>query len=321
MRCLKVEYSHAMDRLTALTSFVRACETGSFSAAARELGLTQPAVSQQIRALEQHLGVRLFDRTTRRVLPTEDGARYLDHARDILERLETADRAVGSEAMAMCGRLAVGAPVGFGADILSPYLIAFKKDHPDILLDVSLTDRFVDLVEERMDVSIRMGRLDDDRLIVRRLGMIGRTLAATTDYLDRRGRPQAPEDLAGHDYLLYAHVVTGDRVPLEGPDGSVTEVRVKPVLCSDHKTVVHQALLAGLGIGLVHTPFLGAMLESGSVEAVLPDWHYPKQAVHVVYPSNRFVPLKVRRFVDGLKRYLDGLGILDGEPVAVRAAE
>lgn len=283
--------------------------------------MTQPAVSQQIRALEQHLGTRLFDRSTRRVLPTEDGLRYLDQAREILERLEVADRSVGSEKLSMCGRLSVGAPVGFGADVLSPYLIEFKTSYPDILLDVSLSDRHVDLIEERLDVSIRMGKLSDDRLIVRKLGVIGRTLAATTEYLERRGRPERPEDLTAHDYLLYSHILTGEQVPLVGPDGVISDVQVRPVLRSDNKTVIHQALLAGLGIGLIHTPFLGPIMESGRVEAVLPDWRYPCQNVHVVYPSNRYVPLKVRRFVDGLKSYLGGLGVLEEETVAVRAAE
>lgn len=310
-----------MDRLTALTSFVRACESGSFSAAARGLGLTQPAVSQQIRALERHLGVRLFDRTTRRVLPTEAGNRYLERARDILERLELADRSVGTTEAAMTGRLSVSAPVGFGADVLAPYLIDFMRDYPDIVLDVSLTDRFVDVIEERVDVAVRMGRLDDDRLVVRKLGEIGRSLAATAEYLERHGRPETPEDLQGHDYLLFSHVVTGDRVPLVGPDGIARDVQVRPVLRSDNKTVIHQALLSGLGIGLVHTPFLRPMLERGEVECVLPSWHYPRQAVHVVYPSNRFVPQKVRRFVEGMKRFLDGLGILDTDQGRTQAAE
>ncbi|UUX50993.1 LysR family transcriptional regulator [Nisaea acidiphila] len=310
-----------MDRLSALNSFVRACENGSFSAAARELGLTQPAVSQQIRALEQHLGVRLFDRTTRKVLPTEEGLRYLDRARDILERLDAADRSVSGIDVAMTGRLAVGAPVGFGSDILAPYFAAFKRDYPELLLEVSLTDRFVDVIEERLDVVIRMGHLEDDRLIVRRLGEIGRSLAASAHYLNRRGRPKHPSELPMHDYLLYTHIRSGEMVTLEGPDGQLFETRVRPVLSADHKSVLHHALLSGLGICLVHTPFLRQMIANGGIEHVLPEWRYPRQNVHVVYPSNRFVPQKVRRFVDGLTRFLKEQNILENASPELSAAE
>ena len=302
-----------MDRLSALESFVRVGELGSFSAAARDLGLTQPAVSQQIKGLERHLGVRLFDRTTRKLFLTEAGSRYLDYVRDLLERLQAADRLVGGDQSEMSGRLVISAPVGFGADVLSDYLIAFKRDYPEIILDLSLSDRFVDVIEERFDLAIRIGNLNDDRLIVRKLGEIGRGLAATPEYLDRRGRPETPEDLAAHAYLLLAHVVTGDHVILEGKDGSVRTVKVVPTLRSDSRTMIHDALIAGLGIGLIHMPFLAPMIEKGTVEPVLPGWCYPRQDVHVVYPSNRFVPPKVRLFVKGLIAYLDGLHILSGQ--------
>lgn len=303
-----------MDRFTELTSFIRTCETGSFSAAARELGLSQPAVSLQIRALEQRLGVRLFNRTTRHVSPTEAGNRYLERARDILERLEEADRSVGCLDSAMCGRLVVGVPVSFGATVLGKYLIEFKKAYPELMLDVALTDRFVDVIAERLDVAIRMGTIEDDRLIVRKLGMIGRSLAATPDYLDRKGRPTRPEHLADHDYLLYAHITTHDVVPLTGPEGERAEVRIRPTMRGDNSLLMLQALRAGLGIGLCHKVILDPLVRSGQLEYVLPNWQYAPHHIHAVYPSNRFIPLKVRRFVDGFAEYLAGIGaFVDGE--------
>ncbi|WP_163270079.1 LysR family transcriptional regulator [Chelativorans alearense] len=301
-----------MDRLAALTSFIRACETGNFSAAARELGLSQPAVSQHIRALESHLGARLFDRTTRHVSPTEAGRRYLERARDILERLDEADRYVGCLESKMCGRLAISAPVGFGANVLGEYLIEFKRTYPELLLDVALSDSFVDVIAEGLDVAIRMGTIDDDRLIVRKLGVIGRSLAATPDYLDRKGRPQRPEDLADHDYLLYAHITTRDIVPLTGPGGEKAEVRIRPTMRGDNSPLMMQALLAGLGIGVGHEVTLDPLVAEGRLEYVLPAWGYAPHHVHAVYPSNRFIPLKVRRFVDGFAAHLAGMGAFVG---------
>ncbi|WP_029009241.1 LysR family transcriptional regulator [Azospirillum halopraeferens] len=297
-----------MDRLAMLTSFVSVCERGGFSAAAAALGRTQPAVSQQVRALEDRLGVRLLDRTTRAVTPTEAGARYLEHARAVLDRLEEADRSVGRADAAMTGRLAVGAPVGFGTSVLAAHLLAFKRAHPDLLLDVSLSDRFVDVVAERLDVAIRMGALSDERLVVRRIGTLERGLAATPAYLDRAGRPRHPADLAGHAYILHAEVRDGETVQLTHRSGETARVAVRPVLRSDSSALTGEAIAAGLGIGLIHGIHLAPRVAAGELEPVLPDWRFAPHAVHAVYPSNRHIPAKVRVFVDGLAAHLRTLG-------------
>lgn len=299
-----------MDRLTILSSFVAVSEAGSFSGAAQTLGMTQPAISQHIRTLEKHLGARLLDRTTRKVALTEAGERYLVHARAILERLEEADRSVGCLDRSMCGRLRIGAPIGFGTSVLAAYLLKFKRDHPDLLLDVSLTDRFVDVIDERLDVSIRMGTVTDERLIIRRIGLIERSLAATPGYLDRRGRPQQPSDLANHDYVLHAQVADGERFQLTRMDGASTEVRVHPVFLSDNSSLTGEAISAGLGIGLVHKMLLDPLVAAGRLERVLPEWRYSPQLVNAVYPSNRFIPMKVRTFVDGMASHLRSLAAL-----------
>ncbi|MDN3719049.1 LysR family transcriptional regulator [Roseibium salinum] len=202
-----------MDKLSALTGFVESVNLGSFSAAAKQLGISQPAVSQQVRSLENELGTRLFNRTTRQLRLTEAGERYYTYARDVLERLAEADRAIQSEEAQMCGPLKIGLPLGFAETVLSRFLIRFKQEHPGILLDVSMSDLFVDVIQERLDVAIRMGEINDDRLIVRKLGHAQRCLIASPDYLNRRGRPRHPGDLADHDYLLYKHISTGDHVP------------------------------------------------------------------------------------------------------------
>ncbi len=297
-----------MDRLTAMASFVRICELGSFSAAAQDFGISQPSISQQIRGLEAHLGVRLFNRTTRHVTLTDAGASYLERARDILERLDEADRTVGGLDQAMSGRLAVSAPVGLGGTVLANFFIEFKRAYPDLVLDISLSDSFVDVVAERIDVAIRLGAISDDRLVVRRLGTVERCLAAAPAYLARNGKPQHPSDLADHEYVIHSQQVAGGTLPLIGPKGERVEVPVRSTFRTDNALLMREALVAGLGIGLMHRKLFDPLLADQRLEYVLPGWHYPPHQVHAVYPSNRYIPLKVRRFVEELSTYLRTVG-------------
>jgi DNA-binding transcriptional LysR family regulator len=293
-----------MDRLTALASFVRICELGSFSAAAQDFGLSQPSISQQIRGLEAHLGVRLFNRTTRHVTLTDAGVTYLERARDVLERLDEADRIIGGLDQAMSGRLAISAPVGLGSTVLVNFFMEFKRTYPDLVLDISLSDSFVDVVAERFDVAIRLGTISDERLIVRRLGIVERCLAAAPDYLARKGKPQHPTDLTEHEYIIHSQQVAGGTLPLAGPKGERVDVPVRPTFCTDNALLMREALVAGVGIGLMHRKLFDPLLANQRLEYVLPEWRYAPHQVHAVYPSNRYIPLKVRRFVDGLVTYL-----------------
>lgn len=297
-----------MDKLSALSGFVQSVNLGSFSAAAKHLGVSQPAISQQIRGLEEDLGTRLLNRTTRQLKLTEAGERYYNYASDILEQLAEADRSVQSEEAQMSGPLAVGLPLSFAETVLSDFLIRFKKDHPNILLDVSLSDRFVDVIQERLDLAIRMGEIKDDRLIVRLLGHARRCLVASPDYLDRCGRPTHPAELPDHDYLLYRNITTGDRVPFVSTLGESLSIRINPTMIVNNSKTLRQASLAGLGISLSNRWMIDPYLRSGELELVLPDWQYPHHPVHAIYPSNRFIPLKVRRFVDSLHGFFDQEG-------------
>lgn len=294
-----------MDKLSSLSGFVQAVNLGSFSAAAKYLGISQPAVSQQVRALEDDLGIRLLNRTTRQLSLTEAGERYYAYARDILERLAEADRSVQSEEAQMSGPLAVGLPLGFTETVLSDFLIRFKLDHPGILLDVSLSDQFVDVIQQRLDVAIRMGDIEDDRLIVRRLGLAQRCLVASPDYLDRRGRPTHPKELPDHDYLLYKNIMTGNRVPFISPVGEQLSITITPTMQINNSSTLRRAALAGLGIAIANRWLIEPLLRTGELEVVLPQWQYPPHPVHAVYPSNRFIPLKVRRFVDSLFSFFE----------------
>lgn len=298
-----------MDKFNALSSFVQAVNLGSFSAAANFLGITQPAVSQQIRALEQDLGTRLLNRSTRRLSLTEAGERYHAYASDILERIGEADRSVQSEEHQMSGKLSIGLPYSFSQSELSDFLIRFKKNHPKLLMDISLSDQFVDIIEQRLDVAIRMGDIQDDQLIVRKLGMARRCLVASPAYLEARGRPSHPNDLSEHDYLLYKNITTGDRVPFVGPCGEKLSVLITPNLIINSSAMLKEAALEGLGISIANRWMIDKYLKNGSLELVLPDWAYPPHPVHAVYPSNRFIPLKVRRFVSDLQAYFQDEGV------------
>jgi DNA-binding transcriptional LysR family regulator len=288
---------------------VRVAESGSFSAAARDLQRAQSAVSQQIRALENQLRTRLFDRTTRKVALTEAGAVYLQHVRGVLERMEEADQIVSDLDAGITGRLAISAPISFGTQILGAYLFQFRNEHPGIDLDVALSDRFVDLAADGLDLAIRMGPVTESQLIVRKIGLLKRSLAATPRYLDEHGRPSHPADLKHHDYVVRSYLEGAEQIRLRR-SAEVTDVLVKPVLRSDNSHLICEAIAAGMGIGLVHDVLLEPMIASGTLERVLPDWRHEPHVIQAVYLSNRYIPRKVRVFVEGLTRFLRTRGAL-----------
>ncbi len=292
-----------------LSCFVRVAESGSFSAAARDLQRAQSAVSQQIRALENQLRTRLFDRTTRKVALTEAGAVYLQHVRGVLERMEEADQIVSDLDAGITGRLAISAPISFGTQILGAFLFQFRNEHPGIDLDVALSDRFVDLAADGLDLAIRMGPVTESQLIVRKIGLLKRSLAATPRYLDEHGRPSHPADLKHHDYVVRSYLEGAEQIRLRR-SAEVTDVLVKPVLRSDNSHLICEAIAAGMGIGLVHDVLLEPMIASGTLERVLPDWRHEPHVIQAVYLSNRYIPRKVRVFVEGLTRFLRTRGAL-----------
>lgn len=194
-----------MDRLAILQTFVTVAETGSFTTAAERLGLSRAMTSRHVQTLEDRLGVRLLQRTTRRVSPTEAGLGYLERARRLLADFEEAETEVRGERAAPRGTLRVNAPVSFGRTHLAGALPGFLARYPDLTVEVTVNDRVVDLIEEGFDVAIRIGRLGDSSLVARRLGTVGTRMAASPGYLARRGAPSTPGDLAGHDCIGYAY--------------------------------------------------------------------------------------------------------------------
>ncbi|MGK9236368.1 LysR family transcriptional regulator [Inquilinus limosus] len=299
-----------MDRFTAMATFVRVVELGSLSAAARDLGLTQPAVSQQVAALERRLGVRLLNRSTRRLALTEAGERYHAQARRILEAVAEAEDSLTETPDALTGSLRVHAPAGLGQAHLAPILIGFQQRHPGLTAELIADDRYADLIGEGVDVAIRLGDLTSPGLVARRLATLRRILVAAPDYVAAHGSPETPEALARHPHVRFSWAAAGDAVPLIGPDGSL-EVRVRSRFLANNAFVLIEAIRAGIGVGGAQLPLVQALLDRGELVRVMRGYAYAPLEVHAVYPSGRFVPRRVRAFVDHLAAELPGIPGLD----------
>ncbi|OWJ65531.1 LysR family transcriptional regulator [Inquilinus limosus] len=288
-----------MDRFTTMATFVRVAELGSLSAAARALGLTQPAVSQQVAALERRLGVRLLNRSTRRLALTEAGERYHAQARRILEAVAEAEDGLAEASDVLSGSLRVHAPAGLGQAHLAPILIGFQQRHPALAVELIADDRYADLIGEGVDVAIRLGALASPGLVARRLATLRRILVASPGYVAARGSPETPEDLAHHPHVRFSWAAAGDAVPLAGPDGPL-EVRVQSRFLANNAFVLIEAIRAGIGIGGAQLPLVQPLLDRGELVRVMRGYAYAPLEVHAVYPSARFVPRRVRAFVDHL---------------------
>ncbi len=293
-----------MDLLAGMRLFAEVVDAGSFSAAGRRLGLVPSSVSRQISGLENTLGARLVNRSTRKLSLTEAGRLYYGHAARILLEVEEANRAISHLEAAPRGVLRVNAPIGFGRLHVAPAIRAFLDRYPGLSIDLTLTDNFVDLVEEGADVAIRVGELADSSLIARRLAPNRRVIAASPEYLERRGEPVKPEDLAEHNCLIYKRNEGNIVWKLKGPSGGVIEVPVSGTLQTNSTEALHAAGLAGLGLVLLPTWLIGGDLQAGRLRPVMCDYLVSPTAIdtaiHAVYPHNRNLSVKVRAFVDFL---------------------
>jgi DNA-binding transcriptional LysR family regulator len=254
-----------------IRTFVRSVETGSFTAVAAEQGQSQPTVSRQILALEEHLGVRLMQRTTRALTLTDEGRSYYAHARAVLDALEEAQDSV-RPGSAVRGTLRIAAPVAFARLHLMPRIGRFLQAHPELRTDWLLGDRPVDLVEEGVDLAIRIGRVTDQGLIVRRIGQMRRITVARPDYFARHGRPQHPHDLRHHDCIVYTGLATVDEWHFTGLDGAPIVVKVAGRVRVSASEGMLSALLEGLGLAVCPTWLFDGEVERGEVERVLADF-------------------------------------------------
>jgi DNA-binding transcriptional LysR family regulator len=285
-----------MDRLAELDIFARVVTCGSMSAAARELSVSPPVISKRIRSLEERLGTRLLQRTTRQLALTESGKGFYERVVAILASVDEAEAWVSRRAAAARGVLRVSAPTSFGRLHVAPHLVDFLKEYPDITMDLSLSDSFVDIVAEGFDLAIRIADLADSSLVAKRLAPNHRVLCATPAYLAALGEPQAIADLQRHRLLVH----NADQWRLEGPSGPAT-VKVESAVRTNSSEVIREAVLAGIGIALRSTWDVGPEIESGRLRIVMPGWRASSRvAVHAVYPSRRHLAHKVRVFMDFL---------------------
>ncbi len=289
-----------MDRLTALEVFVKVVESQSFAAAARQLGLSPAMASKHIQALEERLGARLLNRTTRRLSLTEVGRGYYERSRQVLADLEDADRAAGDLQRAPRGRLKVNAPFSFGIRHVGPAVAAYLATYPEVSIDLDLNDRYVDILAEGVDLALRVGRLSDSSLIARRLAPIRLVAFASPAYLARHGTPRTPQELAAHNCLLYTYAATADEWRFIGPDGADAVVRVSGRLAANNGDVLLAAAVDGLGIALGPTFIAGEHVQAGKLVTLLPGYAPPEVALYAVYPPGRHLSAKLRSFVDFL---------------------
>jgi DNA-binding transcriptional LysR family regulator len=266
------------------------------SAAARELGVSPPVISKRIRALEERLGTRLLQRTTRQLALTEGGKGFYERVVAILASVDEAEAWVSRRAAAARGVLRVSAPTSFGRMHVAPHLVDFLKEYPDITMDLSLSDAFVDIVAEGFDLAIRIADLADSSLVAKRLAPNHRVLCATPGYLMEMSEPASLAELQKHRLLVH----NADSWRLEGPGGPAV-VKVESAVRTNSSEVIREAVLAGIGIALRSTWDVGPEIDSGRLRIVLPGWCASSRvAVHAVYPSRRHLAHKVRVFMDFL---------------------
>ena len=282
-----------MDRYQAMATFVRVVESGSFSGAARQLGVGQPAVSKTVAQLESRLQVSLLIRSTQGLSPTEAGLRFYERARAAIAEADEAELAARGAGAGLSGRLRVSAATTFARLHIVPRLPQFLADHPDLHIDFILDDRLVDLVAEGVDLSLRMGALADSSAVARRLATSPRSLVATPAYLERAGEPRSPADLAAHEVVVYSQ--TAD-VWCFTRAGTQTSVAVHGRLRVSAAEGQRAAVLADMGLAVASDWMFAPELASGAVRRVLPDWSLPPIDLWAVFPTGRMASAKARQF-------------------------
>jgi DNA-binding transcriptional LysR family regulator len=301
-----------MDKYQQMRVFAAVVDAGSFVAAADALGLSKAAVSRYVSDLEQRLGARLMHRTTRRLSMTQEGEVFLARTREILAGIEASEAEISTRAESATGLLKLSVPVSFGIRQLAPLWSQFLAAHPRVSLDVQLSDRLIDLVDEAFDLAVRIARLPDSSLVSRRLASTRLVLCASPQYLERQGAPRHPSELTDHEVLGYSLLSIGEQWQFSGPDESVT-VRVRPRFWTNNGDTCVAAAVDGSGIVLQPTFLIGAELASGQLVEVLPQFRAMELGIYAVYPTRRFVLPKVRAMLDFLQAKFAGADFL-GRP-------
>lgn len=292
-----------MDRIECMRAFVATVGANGFAAAARALDVPRSKVSKQIQALEEAIGVQLLQRTTRSLHLTEAGAEYYDACRDVIASLDEAEQRARTGMGEIRGVLRVNAPMSFGLSRLGPLIPRFNELHPNVELQVVLSDQQVDPVKGGFDVTIRIASLPDSSMVARTLAPAPRIMVASAEYLAKHGEPQSPKDLANHQFLSYGYLQSG--ISLQLCNGKETQrVTVSGPLHANNGDILAQAAVGGMGIALLPNFIVERAVADGRLKPVLCEWQAPAISVNAVYPSARRVPMKTRAFIDFLTQEL-----------------
>jgi DNA-binding transcriptional LysR family regulator len=295
-----------MDQLAEMRVFVRAIERGTFALAARDLGLTPSAVSKLVRRLEERLGVRLVNRTTRKLALTAEGQTYFVSGGRLIEAVDGLEHEVSASAGKPRGLLRINTAMSFGVQHLAPAMIEFQRLYPDVRVSMSLTDRPVNLRDEQIDVAVRVGPLTDSSLMARQVGEVERVICASPEYLEQFGEPRRREDLARHRCIVFTAPGRG-RWAFKGPDGGVEHVEVSGAFASDSLECILQLALRGAGIARLADFMVVRPIRDGKLVPLLVDQHDPERTpAHAIFaPGTQKIP-KVRVFLDFLVERFGG---------------
>jgi len=293
-----------MDRIQGFKLFIRVVDLGSFSKAAAEMGISQSSATKQVAQLETRLGSRLLHRSTHGVTPTEIGLLFYEKCKLIAYHIDEADSAAALMQSQVQGSLRISTSVAFGRRVLSPLVMSFMRAHPKLHIELNFEDRYVNLVEQGVDVAVRMGRLADSTLGSRYLGLNPWVLVAAPDYLSTHAPPHAPQELVRHHALIYSTVQGDARWVFSGADGQTQVVTVQGPLRSNNLSALLSAARGGMGVAALPWYVAHESVQTGAVQVLLPEWSLPSQEIHAVFPSPRLVPNKVTQFIAWLQEQM-----------------
>ena len=295
-----------MDSLQLLKIFIRVIELGSFSATAREMNISQPTVSKMIAALERGLAVRLLERTTTSLNPTEEGRRFYLRSKGVIEEYAEAVADVRGQINQLSGMLRVNAPVGLGELRLNSLFLEFLGEHRQIEVELILSDRQVNLVEEGVDLAIRLGIDPPLNAIARKIAISPRLLVASPEYLSRAPEIHSPEDLKGHNFIHFAGINAEDQMVFLNSGKSI-KVSTRGCYSINSSIALRQCFLEGIGVGTAPAWLVQDLIDSKALVQLLPEWSMPSQALHLIYPSRRYFPLRARTLLNFLGEKIPSL--------------
>ena len=290
----------ALNRLVAMTVFVKVVEQGSFARAAERISMSTSAVSRHVAELEAHLNTRLLNRTTRRISLTESGQAYFERVLHLLADLEETEAVVSSNTVTPRGTIRLTCSTSFGVPHLAPAIGAFQARYPDVRFDISASNRFVDLVEEGLDLAIRIGDLGNPNLIARKIGSMRLVACASPDYLKRNGTPKNPEELAKHNCFTYEYAPVKNQWRFQDRKKNEIKVRIDGSVHANNGEMLAAIAVAGAGIALEPDFIVFPLVKSGQLVEILKSFQPASYNIYAVYPSRRHLSAKVRTFVDFL---------------------